>query len=191
MSREIRNVPPNWSHPTQMRLNWFLGIGYRLQLAYVPMHDQCYEDAVAEHAANLAAFDAGEEEPDAGRIEAATAEAREELHPRNYRPYSDEEATWFQLFQTVSEGTPVSPPFPTLEELAEYLAEHGDFYDQQRVVEDAHAAGRLDPDHPPSAGWGKEAAEAFCRRGWAPSGLVLNGVASGNAGEAALLMSGG
>lgn len=189
MSREIRRVPPNWSHPTQMRLSWVPGLGYRMELAYVPMHDLGYEDAVAVHAADLSLTQDGV--PDPGRAEAAMAEARKALHPRNYRPYPDREATWFQVFQTVSEGTPVSPPYPTMEELAAYLAGHGDFYDQRRVVEDAYQAGRLDPDDLPSAGWGKEAAEAFCRRGWAPSGLILNGVASGNAGEAALLMAGG
>jgi hypothetical protein len=34
----------------------------------------------------------------------------------------DKEATWFQAWETVTEGTPVTPPFATTDELVDYLA---------------------------------------------------------------------
>ena len=37
------------------------------------------------------------------------------------------------MYGTVTEGTPVSPPFETPEELAAYLSKHGDFWDQKRL----------------------------------------------------------
>ena len=78
---------------------------------------------------------------------------------QSHRPYTTEEATWFQLWETVSEGTPVSPPFATKEELAEHLAKHGDDWDKSR----GHG------------GWGIERARAFVDSGWAPSLMVSNG----------------
>ena len=44
----------------------------------------------------------------------------------------DKEATWFQAWETVTEGTPVTPPFATTDELVDYLVTRGDFWDQER-----------------------------------------------------------
>ncbi len=40
------------------------------------------------------------------------------------RPEYEEEPTWFQVYETVSEGTPVTPPFATEQELSDYLVRH-------------------------------------------------------------------
>lgn len=91
--------------------------------------------------------------------------------PAYYRPWSDADATWFQLWETVSEGTPVSPPFETQEDLIKYLAENGDFWDQRRCKERdwetlwGGVAG--------VSGWGQERAERFVLgTGWAPSFII-------------------
>lgn len=79
-----------------------------------------------------------------------------------YRPkWSKEEATWIQIYETVSEGTPVTPPFATHEELVEYLVKNGDFWDQQRG----------------KGGWDRAGAVSFVKRGWAPS-LIVNRTAT-------------
>jgi hypothetical protein len=65
--------------------------------------------------------------------------------------------TWFQVYETVSEGTPVTPPFATKEELVDYLVANGDFWDQHRG----------------DGGWSRENAEAFVGAGFAMS-LVVN-----------------
>lgn len=82
--------------------------------------------------------------------------------PDYYRPWKDEDATWFQVWETVSEGTPVTPPFATKEELVDYLATKGDFWDQRRG------------DGP----WVRTNAEAFVGSGWAPTLMVKDGVIS-------------
>jgi len=90
--------------------------------------------------------------------------------PEYYRTYKDEDATWFQLYETVSEGTPVTPPFETKEELADYLAENGDFWDQKRR-KDPNRTGGMD-----CKPWGKEQAYKFVMgNGWAPSFVMTGG----------------
>jgi hypothetical protein len=82
------------------------------------------------------------------------------LDPSYYRPWKPEDATWYQLWETVSEGTPVSPAFATEDELIDYLAKNGDEWDQKRG------------DQP----WGREMAERFVKgAGWAPSFAIMDG----------------
>lgn len=155
MGREIRMVPPNWEHPQrdpEYDRNRHGG--------YQPMYDQTYEDACQEWLADFDRIRAGdlkEYEKNLypyGVVEWATDNILSE--PCYYRPWKNEEATWFQVWETVSEGTPVSPPFATREELIEYLAMYGDYWDQSRN------------DGP----WTRENAAAFVGSGWAPS-LVI------------------
>lgn len=63
------------------------------------------------------------------------------------------EGEWWQVWETVSEGSPVTPAFATRDELITYLVEHGDAWDQKRG----------------DGGWAREAAESFVGTGWAPS----------------------
>lgn len=156
MGREIRMVPPNWEHPKKEVCRFIPGQGYRSVMADMPMYDKRFETAAAEWKAEYAKWEAGER-PDYCTDDFRSLEFWEwRGDPPDrayYRPWKDEEATWFQLWQTVSEGSPVSPPFATREELAAYLAEHGDYWDQRRG----------------EGGWGKDAADAFVKVGWAPS----------------------
>lgn len=170
MGREIRRVPANWDHPIAKD-------NYGRDRAQ-PMFDQIYEDAAKEW---LADFD---------RIRNGGAEGYEiECYPRGvtewasentapdpqyYRPWEDADAAWYQVWETVSEGTPVSPPFETEDELIAYLAEHGDFWDQKRCHEPDWA--NLWGGTPGVSGWGRERAERFVKGpGWAPSMVVADG----------------
>lgn len=76
--------------------------------------------------------------------------------PKYYRPYREEDATWYQVWETVTEGTPVTPPFATREELVDYLVKYGDEWDQKRG----------------NGGYSRAAAEAFVNAGWAPSMVI-------------------
>ena len=82
-------------------------------------------------------------------------------------------ATWYQVYETVSEGTPVSPPFETADQLIEYLVANGDFWDQKR-----RKAGNSFMSCEP---WLREAAEKFVKGwGWAPSLIISSkGVQTG------------
>lgn len=88
-----------------------------------------------------------------------------------YRPdWKPEEATWFQMYETVSEGTPVTPPFETREELVEYLVANGCFWDQKR------RARGLSGDWMRCSPWTREEATKFVfGDGWMPSMTVQNG----------------
>lgn len=164
MGREIRRVPPNWKHPTAR--NRYTGEEHDK-----PMYDQRYEDAAAEW---LADFDrirnGGMTDDERGCYPRGAVEWAHDNtapNPEMYRPWTDEEATWFQVWQTVSEGSPVTPPFETKAELVEYLVANGDFWDQKRGRE-AHG-DRARP------GWDREAAERFVDNEWAPSMIVSAG----------------
>jgi hypothetical protein len=73
-----------------------------------------------------------------------------------------QEMTWYQVYETVSEGTPVTPPFETQSELVEYLVANGDFWDQ-RCRKEGSSIMECAP-------WSRKQAEAFVYGpGWAPS----------------------
>lgn len=71
-------------------------------------------------------------------------------NPDHYMPEGD----WYQLFETVSEGTPLSPPFATMEEVISYLEEHGDF------------VGRS---------WSALGLQQLAQGGYMPSGMMVPG----------------
>ena len=86
-----------------------------------------------------------------------------------YRPnWNKSEMTWFQVYETVSEGTPVTPPFEMREELVEYLVANGDFWDQHRRT-NGDTIMKCEP-------WSRKAAEMFVfGSGWAPSMISIGG----------------
>lgn len=136
MGREIRMVPPNWQHPKDDRGR------------YIGMRDRHFDDALKEWEAEFARAKSGDHEYYDSFEQ--WAEENRSPTPSGYRPWRNEEATWFQVWETVSEGTPVSPSFATREELIDYLANNGDFWDQRRGTP------------PPS----RAQAEAFVNSGW-------------------------
>lgn len=88
-------------------------------------------------------------------------------HPKDengqYKPLSknrkSKKHTWFQVYETTSEGTPVTPAFETEQELIEHLIQYGE---------------SLNPYN--SGPINKESAENFVlRTQWAPSLTIKNG----------------
>jgi hypothetical protein len=190
MGREIRRVPPNWEHPKEDRYDHRTGTYVK---AFKALYGQSCEEAWRDWIAEYQKWLDGEQDriiakyEDSGRPKDQPYTAFCMWHgqppdPERYRPHwQDGEATWYQLYETVSEGTPVTPPFATAEELIDYLAEHGDYWDQERCL-DPHSCELfgLTPGKP---GWGRKQAEGFVRAGgYAPSmviqdGRVMSGVA--------------
>ena len=125
MGREIRRVPPDWEHPCYEQGDRYAG-------QYHPCYDQDYASAAAEWIDNLALWQKGEH-PDQkdGRYPAecryywewAGAPPDEEYNRQ--RAWPAEEATAYQVYETVSAGTPVSPVFPTVDALSAWLLEQG------------------------------------------------------------------
>ncbi|HEX8564120.1 MAG TPA: hypothetical protein VF648_00530 [Pyrinomonadaceae bacterium] len=134
MGREVRQVPPNWEHPKNEN-----GI-------YQPMFEESYEVAISEWIENHQLWLKGEH-PDQRAEYKYFAQWDGDPPDIEYYNiyYTEDEATWYQLYETVSEGTPVSPPFETKEKLAQYLAENGDFWYQQDQKEGNRFSHRSKP----------------------------------------------
>jgi hypothetical protein len=166
MGREVRRVPPNWEHPKKDYPNHRLG---RMEQDYQPMRDNDVESAWIEWQREFAKWIGGEGDrirekygdedyPKDEPYRSFCGWHGEPPDPDYYRPRWDEStATWFQVYETVSEGTPVTPPFATKDELVEYLSTYGDFWDQKRG------------DGP----WSRANAEQFVSRGHAMSLMVV------------------
>lgn len=154
MGREIRRVPPNWEHPKK-EFNRLVRGTFKTVMDYQSMYDQPFAPAMEEWYAEWKAHKPEDHEglqywewnggpPD----------------PAFYRPdWPEGSATWFQVYQTVSEGSPVTPPFATQPDLVDYLVKNGDFWDQSR----GHG------------GWDRKAAEQFVGTGFAMSLIVAGG----------------
>ena len=178
MGREIRRVPPDWDHPKESKFDFIKQTEVE---RYTPMLDQDADTAWQEWQAEYnewvgGAYTEAIEECGPGEIKenqpyAAFCEWNgPPPDPEYHRPrWAEGEATWFQVYETVSEGTPVTPPFETQQELIDYLVTNGDFWDQARRKE-----GRSIIDCEP---WSRETAEHFVlKTQYAPSLVSLDGV---------------
>ena len=132
MGREIRRVPKDWEHPKDKD-------------GYIPMLDETFEDAAREWLDNCIAWDNGTHE-DCEKYKDEYSfwwEWDGETPEREwYRPAFTSEPTHYQIYQNVSEGTPVSPVFASLNEMVEWLV---------------------------SEGYSRAAAEGFAESGYVPS----------------------
>ena len=136
MGREIRKVPAGWQHPKNYE-------GH-----FQPLFDSSFKEAAQEWLDNLIKWQNGTHE------DIVKDPALKEKYPfywqwngeppdeEYYRPEFTSEPNCFQIYETVSEGTPTSPVFNTKEEMVVWLV---------------------------SEGYGKEQAENFVSSEWAPS----------------------
>ena len=148
MGREIRNVPPNYQHELSTCEHWprCQADGRHFQ----PKYERNYNKACIAWYEAAASF---EPNADCSFYHEYESNPPNKKYYLEYDPDDKQLCTWFQLYETVSEGTPASPAFATKEELADYLAENGDYWDQRRRKE-----GKSIMDCSP---WGKESAYKF------------------------------
>lgn len=158
MGRQVRMVPKDWQHPKNER-------GY-----YIPLLEQDFTTADAEWSEGYAAWQRGEVQDysDEGKwkpkSEAAlacasyTEWAGRRPSPDDHMPvFPEGTATALMMYEDTSEGTPISPAFDTPEELAHWLADTN-----------ASAFG--------ASGATYEQWLSTCKRGWAISAVMTNGV---------------
>lgn len=98
-------------------------------VTYRPMRDQDFSEASAEWLKGLMEWQRG------ARPNFTSAKKPKDIQywewsgpPPDralYRPWKAEEATWYQCWEVAVEGIPVSPPFPTMQELRKYLSKIG------------------------------------------------------------------
>lgn len=144
MGREIRRVAKGWEHPK------YLG-------RYTPLWNHSFRAAAQEW---LDKFNQAED-----KIEFLEKEDRSPDADKYMPDWKNEEKTCWQMYETVSEGTPVTPVFETKEALVDYLVEHGTLWDQRNVAE-----GWQD-----KAQWSREAAQRMVDDEWAPSAIMKGG----------------
>jgi hypothetical protein len=115
MGREIREVPADWQHPTEWKPGkYWPAIAPYAEREFVPLHD--FDEYTTGEYREGSIVDWMEEE-------GFTREEAEARHDSDVVDYGDRPRTHVQLYETVSEGTPVSPVFATRDELAAWLTE--------------------------------------------------------------------
>jgi len=158
MGREVRIVPPGWEHPKDENGK------------FIPLLGGSFREAMEQWKTGKAQWDKGLRinwGKAGGWIEHNEKCTWEEWagscpDESDYMPLFDPEAaTRLCMYETCSEGTPISPLFETPEELARWLADTG-----------ASAFGSMTATY--------EAWLATVRAGWAPSMIVRgNGLEPG------------
>lgn len=97
MGREVRRIPPNWSHPTDEN-------GH-----YIPLVKYITNDEMEEQIA----------------ITESRLDGSQSFDDYFVMPdWSKEECTHFQMYETTTEGTPISPVCDSPESLAQWLADN-------------------------------------------------------------------
>ena len=117
MGREIRRVDKNWSHPKGENGK------------YEPLYDYDFETKMDDWISQYTAWKNGThpDQDDSNRSIPFHEWWGSPPYPDTCRPKFSN-PTWYQAYETVSEGTPITPPFETKEELVNYLVNNGDFW---------------------------------------------------------------
>jgi hypothetical protein len=126
VGRELRRVPPDWEHPTRPAEG-------RRAAGFQPLFNEVYEDAATEWLERVRRWEWGEDE---NRVKLEAQLGRRAFFwewdgdppsPAVYRHrrWADEEATAYQVYEDVSEGTPISPVLPSAEAVEDWLVGQG------------------------------------------------------------------
>lgn len=160
MSREVRMVPSDWQHPTTWGKDWKTGAP---QLRFRQLFDGNYAQRASEWDEEAAMWEKGlvRDWQTKGWRPKTNDEAGSFVEWSGDRPCEEDymptfqagTATHLMMYETTSEGTPISPAFATPEELARWLADNN-----------ASAFG--------GEGATYEQWLRVCRGGWAPSAVI-------------------
>lgn len=121
--RILQAVPPDWQHPTDEN-----GM-------FIPMHMELFEDAMARWIADDIAwnekrgyaYELCKDLREQGLTWAEVDNPPPDPKYYRHRKWTDEEATHFQWYENVSEGTPVSPILASIEEGEEWWEKVGKY----------------------------------------------------------------
>jgi len=124
MGREVRRVPENWNHPKNENGG------------YLPLFDHSFKESLEEWEEGNKQWQKGFRDsydkenpwkPKTKDQEEMTYEewAGEKPKAEDFMPEWDEkEKTHIQMYENVTEGTPISPVFDNAEDLARWLADN-------------------------------------------------------------------
>lgn len=159
MGREVRMVPKDWKHPTDS------------DGKLIPLLKGSFAQADAYWNDGYEAWQRGEvenyvtggpkwkpKEASALECDSYTEWAGRRPSPDEYMPsFAEGSATMLMMYESTSEGTPISPAFASPEELARWLFDNN-----------ASAFGGMGATY--------EQWLSTCKRGWACSAVVTNGL---------------
>jgi hypothetical protein len=135
MGHEIRRIPSNWEHPKEQKGQYEYG-RFVVKEVFKPLYDSSFNESAQEWLDDLALWLKGEHprqlEPDYDAtaypktIRGYSEQFEKFPNLDYYRPEWDEaDCTAYQIYETVSEGTPVSPVFQTEQEIIDWLVSQG------------------------------------------------------------------
>lgn len=124
MGREVRRVPEGWDHPRDK------------QGRLIPLLDESFAAAAADWKERFTAWESrtGDDWERAALYYAEAGRAPGEFwewdgdppdRDRHRPDWPEETRTHWQMYETTSEGTPISPVCATKEECARWCADHG------------------------------------------------------------------
>ena len=152
MGREVRRVPVNWNHPKDKKGK------------FIPLKDdyigalKYYRDDVDSFIKQMTKIIKKGSTKLYDNIFNDSEELYDYLTEDSLEPPDIKEfmpsGSWYQLYENVSEGTPLSPTFEKPEELVDWLTNNKDYWGTQ---------------------WTKEGAEHIVNSGFAMSGILSNG----------------
>lgn len=142
MGREIRRVPADWEHPKDDEGN------------FIPLYGNTFVEKMDEWIKGYQAWRCGKHECNRKNYTYVDWEGEAPISS-SHRPEFHIAPSHYQVYETVSEGTPITPHFATKDELVEYLVENGDYWNTGK-------------------GWNRSAAERLVKDGWAPSMMIIS-----------------
>jgi hypothetical protein len=154
MGREVRMVSADWQHPKDDK-------GH-----YIPLHEAKFAQRLAEWELHNSKWNEGLRDDykggwqPIGDMTSASYEEWDGPKPveEDYMPtFPEGTATHLMMYETCSEGTPISPAFSTPEKLAQWLVENG-----------ASAFAGQTADY--------ESWLRVCKGGYAPSAVMVGNV---------------
>ncbi len=122
MGREARRVSPDWNHPKDEYGRYIpLLTNYERVTADWDEHSQKWSEGLKYNGIKEAWIPKAEDEQNMAYEDWDGKRPR----PENYMPeWTEKEATHYMMYETATEGTPISPAFATPEELARWLADN-------------------------------------------------------------------
>lgn len=142
MGREVRRVPKDWVHPvytrdTAPRVS-LIGTEIALFAKLDPAELEAWDEGARKWSEGLRPTDASDENGNSvwepltehplrwrGRYDTWEEWIGERPNPADFMPtWSEDELTHLMMYETTTEGTPISPAFETGRELARWLADN-------------------------------------------------------------------
>ncbi len=127
MGREVRRVPADWQHPRDAagKLIPLRAADFARMAAAWDCGQAKWERGLVATHSTLPGVPAWRQRDEFVRASDYLEHAGPRPRADTFMPtWPDEQRTWWQMYETVTAGTPISPPQASAAELAKWLADH-------------------------------------------------------------------